>query len=61
MRLFVAVLIGIFMLTATASAKEIVKCKCAVVKGQVTTKDGYGVWTKDGYPVMIKNVKAAKK
>ena len=35
------------------------KDKASVIKGQVTTKDGYGVWTKDGYPVMIKNVKEA--
>ena len=66
MRYFMAIVIGLFLLSV-AFAEDVKPAKVAekdlrkqesIIKGQVRTKDGYGVWTKDNYPVMIKNRKA---
>ena len=40
-----------------AENAPVVKDEKGVIKGQVTTKDGYGVTDRNGHPVMIKNVK----
>ena len=66
MKYFAIVVLGMFLLSAVAFAEDIkptkvdekdIKKRESVIKGQVRTKDGYGVWTKDNYPVMIKNRK----